>query len=108
MRYVYKDERTRDLFEDDRKFRARYGLPSLKKRDLRLGELAAFETVAELLALGSSGMGRWHVLDGRDGGSRKGMISGDLAGKYRLLLSPVSTDYGTTVVVEVAGVDDTH
>ena len=80
----------------------------MKKRDRRLNEIASYENVAELFRLGRNGPGRWHVLDGRNGGKDEGKISGDLSGNYRLLLSPVNTPYGVAVEVEIAEIKDTH
>ena len=94
--------------DNDAAFIRKYGPAAKKRRDRRLSEIADADNVAELLSLGGSGPGRWHVLDGRSGGKDEGKISGDLSGNYRLLLSRVDTPYGSTVVVEIAEVKDTH
>lgn len=108
MDYRYKDERTRKLFEEDRVFKKYYGAQAVKKRDRRLNELASYDNVAELLRLGGSGPGRWHVLDNRDGGVDEGKISGDLTGKYRILLEPPEGDFGGTTSVVIVEIKDTH
>ncbi|MCT1563181.1 hypothetical protein QZG57_09755 [Corynebacterium glucuronolyticum] len=108
MIYRYKDERTRRLFEDDREFQKNYGVKALKNRDRRLNEIASYENVADLLRVGSGGPGRWHVLDGRKGGSDEGKISGDLTGNFRLLLAPPADDFGKTQKVVIVEIKDTH
>lgn len=108
MDYRYKDERTRQLFENDREFKKLYGAAALKKRDRRLNEIANYDNVAELLRLGSNGPGRWHVLDDRNGGVDGGKISGDITGKYRLLLESPTGEFGHTTSVIILEIKDTH
>lgn len=108
MKYLYRDERTRALFENDRKFLKAFGAAALKRRDRRLNELANYDNVAELLRLGGSGPGRWHLLDDRNGGVHEGKISGDLTGKLRILLSPADKPYGTAQSVIILEIKDTH
>ena len=108
MQYRYKDERTRSVFEDDKVFAKKYGHKALKNRDRRLAEIANYSTLAELLRLGKAGPGRWHVLDGRNGGIGGGKISGDLTGNLRLLLAPPDHSYGITTTVVIIEIKDTH
>ncbi|MGP6174076.1 hypothetical protein [Corynebacterium sp. A21] len=108
MEYRYADERTRALFEDDRLFTKRFGKSATKKRDRRLNEIANYDNVAELLRLGAQGPGRWHVLDGRDGGIDTGKISGDLTGSLRILLAPPTGPLGDTTSVIIIEIKDTH
>lgn len=108
MRYTYKDTRTQKLFENDNDFARKYGHPACKRRDRRLSEIASYDNLAELLRLGQNGPGRWHVLDNRDGGKDTGKISGDLTGRYRILLSATNDPYGEVVEVEICEIKDTH
>lgn len=104
----YKDDRTRELFEDDREFRKAYGPRGLKNRDRRLNEIVSSLNVADLLRLGSQGPGRWHILDNRHGGEDKGKIFGDLTGSLRILLSAPTTPLGKTTSVIIIEIRDTH
>ena len=105
MDYTFKDERIRDLLEDDKKLQRKHGIEAVKRRDLRFNEIDAAANLAELLQPGPGG---WHVLDNRDGGSREGMIAGKLTGSVRLVLSSPDGPYGDCVEVEVAEVEDYH
>ena len=108
MQYSYKDERTRKLFEDDRLFSKKYNQKGLKNRDRRLNEIASYSNVAELLRLGKSCPGNWHVLDDRNGGVDDGKISGDLTGDLRLLLARPTESYSSTTAVVIIEIKDTH
>ena len=68
MQYRYRDERTRRVFEDDKACTRKYGHQALKNHDRLLNEITDYSTLAELLRLGKADPGKWHVLDGRNGG----------------------------------------
>ena len=104
MEYEYADERVRRLFEDE--LQRNHGAKAVRNRDNRLGEIIGAESLLDLLKL--SGLGRWHVLDDRDGGGLEGYISGDITGKQRMLLAPPGVDYSECTLVTIDGLRDTH
>ncbi|KAB2582465.1 hypothetical protein BS297_25655 [Rhodococcus erythropolis] len=104
MEYQYHDERIKASCESDRWLARNLGPSGQKNMDRRINEIEAATNIVELLEAPT-----WHVLDGRDGGARRGRIAGKLTGRYRLILSaPEGGVSGLVVTVEILDIEDYH
>ena len=110
MDISFRTNRLREQCNQSRKLVTKYGAETAKTLMLRLDDLRAVETLADMRSL----PGRCHELTG----DRAGYLSLDLRGPYRLLFVPQDEpppmkddgglDWNLVTAIEIQGVEDTH
>lgn len=108
MEVLFADEKITSAFSDQRELRRRFGAVGAKKITLRLQQLAAAPTLADMRSL----PGHCHGLIG----DRAGCFAVDVHQPFRLIFRPTSTsstsdeglDWGTIDSVLIMEVVDYH
>jgi proteic killer suppression protein len=105
----FEDPRLRDLFESEKELRKQCGTVRAKKIQVRLADLRAADTLADMRHL----PGRCHELTA----ARAGQLALDLDHPYRLLIRPAEAteprpggglDWAKVTAVVVLSVTDYH
>ena len=110
MEIIFKTQRLRTEFNDERKLTKNRGTKQAKLIMRRMLQLSAAPSLQTMRSL----PGRWHALTG----DKAGWISADLDGKNRLIIEPATDpvpatadgglDWTQVTAVRILGVLDTH
>ncbi len=104
MEVTYADHQTEKICTDARAAQKSLGRERAKPLEVRVAQLRAATSAADLLVPGVPG--RWELLTG----DRRGDISGRLTGNWRIIVRPLggTEDLGECVEVIVVEIVDYH
>jgi len=110
VRIVFCSDSDRELFNDDRALRARYGAPAQKQARRRLDDLLAASNLEVMRML----PGRCHELKG----DRKGQLAVEVGRAKRLIFEPAEDpppakndgglDWPQVVAIRILSIEDYH